>query len=74
MLGMLNDKKKIAAIIVSGGHKEEDPKVEALKSAAEELKEGLKMDDPMAIVEPLKAIIQMCLAEQEGEEEEAEGY
>lgn len=70
MLGMLDDKKKIAALIVGGADSDEDPKMEALKSAAEEFKAGLKLEDPMAIIEPLKALIELCSGE--GEEEEPE--
>lgn len=72
--GMLNDQKRIAAIILGdekGNEKEvKEPKDQVgLMAAAEEIMSAVKTNSLSSLVGALKSFIELCGQEHEGQEE-----
>lgn len=72
--GLLNDEKKVAALIVGEpSKKEEGPKeMVGLDAAAEDIISAVKSGDPKLLVGALKSFYEMCEMEEESKEEESE--
>lgn len=75
--GMLNDQKRIAAIILGdekGNEKEvKEPKEQVgLMAAAEEIMSAVKTNSLSSLVGALKSFIELCNQEHESQEEEME--
>lgn len=70
--GLLNDEKKVAALIVgSPEKKEEGPKeMVGLDAAAEDILSAIKSGDAKTLVGALKSFYEMCEMEEESKEEE----
>jgi hypothetical protein len=67
MLGMLDKKDKLAALIVGGGPKEEsegsddmEMSVEAKKDAARSLLSAIERKDIKALVDAMETMMQVC--------------
>lgn len=72
--GLLNDEKKIAALIVGDqGKKEEGPKeMLGLEAAAEEIISAIKSGDAKSLGAALKSFYEMCEMKEEAAEEESD--
>lgn len=73
--GMLNDQKRIAALILGNvegkGEKKTEEPVDSvgLMTAAEEIISAVQMNKPSELRDALKSFVQMCYQEAEGQEE-----
>lgn len=69
--GMLNDQKRVAALILGNVEDKKEKKMEepvdsvGLMTAAEEIISAMQMNKPSELRDALKSFVQMCIQEQE---------